>query len=79
MNWLIKDDKLSREFSFSNQSELAVFVLKIAQYADKVAHHPDMYIYKCSQLKIELFTHDLNAIGAKDYAMAAYIDELPLT
>ena len=77
MNWLIKDAKLSREFSFANQTELAAFLTKVALHADKVGHHPDMQIYKCSRLKIELFTHDLNEIGPKDYDLAAFIDSLP--
>ncbi len=77
MNWLIKDSKLSREFSFGNQTELVEFITAIAVHADKVGHHPDMQIYKCSKLRIELFTHDLKEIGPKDYDLAAFIDSLP--
>jgi 4a-hydroxytetrahydrobiopterin dehydratase len=63
-------------FSFQNQTELAEFLLIIAKQADKIGHHPDCLIYKCSELKIELFTHDKNEVTELDYAMANFIDSV---
>jgi 4a-hydroxytetrahydrobiopterin dehydratase len=74
MSWLIKNNKLQKEFSFKSQTELAIFMLKIAQYADEVSHHPDIQIYKCSFINIELFTHETNTISEKDYQLAKFID-----
>lgn len=76
MNWLIENDKLVKQFSFESQTKLAEFFKMIAVHADKINHHPDVTIFKCSQLKIELFTHDKNAITEKDYSLAEYIDSI---
>lgn len=76
MNWSIKNNKLAKSISFKNQTELAEFILIIAKYADHVGHHPDYIIQKCSELKIELYTHDKNELTELDYTMADYIDTL---
>ncbi len=74
MSWQIQNNKLTKIFSFKNQTALSEFLLKIAKHADQIGHHPDVTIYKCREMKIELFTHDKNQITALDYSLAAYID-----
>jgi 4a-hydroxytetrahydrobiopterin dehydratase len=74
MSWLEKENKLTRTVVFKNQTELGEFLLKIAKIADKMNHHPDYVIRKCSELEISLSTHDKNAITEKDYALAEIID-----
>ncbi len=76
MNWDIKNNKLTKSFSFENQTQLADFFLKIAKHADQTGHHPDISIFKCSEMKIELFTHDKNEITELDYKLANYIDSI---
>ncbi len=76
MSWQIQNNKLTKIFSFENQTELSKFLLKIAKHADQIGHHPDVTIYKCREMKIELFTHDKNQITALDYSLADYIDSI---
>ena len=76
MSWLIKNNKLQKVFTFKSQTELAVFLLKVAKHADKVSHHPDIQIHKCSIMNIELFTHDTSSISEKDYQLAKFIDTI---
>jgi 4a-hydroxytetrahydrobiopterin dehydratase len=70
------DGKLVRNFEFKSQTELAKFLLKIAEHADKMQHHPDCKIHKAFQLKITLFTHDKNEITQLDYQLATIIESL---
>lgn len=76
MNWQIENERLIKRFSFENQTKLAEFLLMIARHSDQIGHHPDVSIFKCNQMKIELFTHDKNEITALDYALAKDIDSL---
>ncbi len=73
MTWIIKEGKLTNQFDFKNQTELATFLLKIAQYADAIKHHPDFCVFKCSKVEFTLFTHDKNAITELDYQLAEFI------
>jgi 4a-hydroxytetrahydrobiopterin dehydratase len=76
MNWNILDNKLIKEISFKNQTELAEFLLKVAKLADENDHHPDVEIYQCSRLRLKLFTHTENGISELDRKLAKLIDLL---
>ncbi|MDI1318085.1 4a-hydroxytetrahydrobiopterin dehydratase [Flavobacterium sp.] len=73
MEWKINDGKLVKNFEFKSQTELAQFLLKVAQYADEIHHHPDCTIHKAFQLEITLYSHDKNAITELDYQLANFI------
>ena len=68
--------KLVSNFKFESQTELAQFLLKVAEYADEVNHHPDCKIHKGFQLEITLFTHDKKEITELDRQLAKFIDSL---
>jgi 4a-hydroxytetrahydrobiopterin dehydratase len=76
MSWKIVNNRLTKEFSFKNQTELATFFLKVAELSDKNDHHPDVQIRKCSILTLELYTHTENKISELDYSLAKIIDEI---
>lgn len=76
MSYQELDGKLTWNIQLKNQTEIAELVLQIAKLADAANHHPDMLIHKWNQLQIELFSHDVNAITGRDYALAAQIEAL---
>jgi 4a-hydroxytetrahydrobiopterin dehydratase len=76
MEWKIIEGKLTNNFKFKSQTELAEFLLKVAIYADKINHHPDCKIHKAYQLEISLFTHDKNEITNLDYQLSEFISSL---
>lgn len=75
MSWSIENNKLVKEFSFSDLTQLASFLLIIAVHADTVNHHPDVTIFKAKQMRVELMSHDKNAITERDHSLAAFIDD----
>ena len=76
MKWEVKNNRLTQEFDFKNQTELATFIHEIAKRADTLDHHPDMTITKCSHLKIELFTHTENKVSDLDFNMSEIINSI---
>jgi pterin-4a-carbinolamine dehydratase len=76
MEWIIVEGKLVNNFKFKSQTELAQFLLKVANYADEINHHPDCKIHKAFQLEITLYSHDKNEITDLDYQLAEKIDSL---
>lgn len=79
LKWNKHADYLEREIKFSNQKDLATFLLKVAIQSDKVKHHCDMEVYKATRLKLRLTTHDeKNKITDKDYELAKWIDTLKI-
>lgn len=76
MGWNIIDGKLVNNFKFKSQTELANFLVKVANYADEINHHPDCNIHKAFQLEITLYTYDKNKITNLDYQLVEKIDDL---
>jgi pterin-4a-carbinolamine dehydratase len=76
MEWIVVEGKLVNNFKFKSQTELAQFLVKVADYADEINHHPDCKIHKAFQLEITLYSHDQNKITDLDYQLAEKIDSL---
>lgn len=74
MNWITKDNKLEKEFTFKDFVEAFAFLTKVAIVAEKQNHHPEIYnVY--NKVKISLQTHDAgNVVTEKDHKLAQTID-----
>ena len=74
--WTEKDNKLSREFIFSNFSEAFAFMTRVAMLAEKQDHHPEWSnIY--NRVIINLSTHDAGDIVTdRDHKMAESINSI---
>jgi 4a-hydroxytetrahydrobiopterin dehydratase len=74
MEWITKDNKLEKEFTFKDFIQAFGFLTKIAIEAEKQNHHPEIYnVY--NKVKISLQTHDAgNVVTEKDHKLAASID-----
>ena len=75
MSWSIQNNKLVKQFSFDNLTQLADFLKIIAVQADKVDHHPDVTIFEAKKMKVTLFSHDKNEITDRDHSLASFIEE----
>ena len=74
MEWITKDNKLEKEFLFTNFIDAFAFLTKVAIEAEKQNHHPEIYnVY--NKVKIWLQTHDAgNIVTEKDHKLAKAID-----
>ena len=75
-NWAINTSgQLYKEFNFNNFLEAMEFANKIADLAEREAHHPDITISwgKCS---INIWTHKINGLTESDFVLAAKISAL---
>ena len=74
--WHEQENKLVREFRFSNFQEAFTFMTRVAFIADQMGHHPDWF-NSYNYVKIELNTHDEGGVvGEKDRKLAEAIDEI---
>ena len=74
--WTFADDKLSREYLFSNFTEAMGYITEMAFACEKANHHPELFnVY--SKVKIELTTHDAgNKVTPKDVDLAAELEKI---
>jgi 4a-hydroxytetrahydrobiopterin dehydratase len=71
--WVINESgQLYKEYNFNNFIEAMEFANKVADCAEKEAHHPDLTITwgKCT---IRIWTHKINGLTENDFILAAKI------
>ena len=73
--WQMDDDRLKRQWQFSDFSEAFAFMTRVALLAESRQHHPNWSnVY--NRVTIELTTHDLGGLSNLDAELARSIDAL---
>ena len=73
--WQIENGKLKRAFKFDDFMGAVEFVNKLAPIAEAAGHHPDLQV-GWGRVVVELTSHDAGGLTAKDFQLAAKIDQL---
>ena len=74
-NWKLVDNKIQREFIFKDFLSAFNFIKEIADLAESLNHHPDIF-NSYNKVIISLTTHDLGGVSKKDFKLAMEIDNL---
>ena len=73
--WQVEDERLKRQWQFSDFSEAFAFMTRVALLAEAKQHHPNWSnVY--NRVTIELTTHDLGGLSNLDAELAQSIDAL---
>jgi 4a-hydroxytetrahydrobiopterin dehydratase len=67
--WVLTRGQLTKEFSFKDFDEAMSFVNKVAKLAQLANHHPDIRI-SYNRVNLQLSTHSVGGITAKDFELA---------
>lgn len=73
--WSLEDGELVRRCTFQNFVEAMQFVNGVAELAEGAGHHPDIDI-RYNKVRFALVSHDAGGLTARDFDLAAAIDEL---
>jgi 4a-hydroxytetrahydrobiopterin dehydratase len=73
--WKIEEGMLTRTFVFMDFVAALIFVNRVAECAEKAAHHPDIDI-RYNHVRLGLATHDAGGLTAKDFDFAVVADGL---
>jgi 4a-hydroxytetrahydrobiopterin dehydratase len=74
--WTNDGTALARVYDRGNFDGSIAFVNAVAQVANRLNHHPDIAL-SWNRVTIRTWSHDVNAIPARDVALARAIDALP--
>ena len=75
--WSWENDRLTKNFEFSNFRDAMSFMVRISYEAEERDHHPQ--IFNCyNRVSLSVNTHDVGGkVTEKDVALASAIDSLP--
>jgi 4a-hydroxytetrahydrobiopterin dehydratase len=71
-DWAIKDEMITRTFTFDDFAEALGFVTRVGVAAERVFHHPDIDI-RWNQVTLTLSSHDVGGLTERDTELAARI------
>jgi 4a-hydroxytetrahydrobiopterin dehydratase len=73
--WEVIDGKLHRELVFADFAEAFAFMTRVAAAAERADHHPD-WSNSWNTVTIDLTSHDVGGLTARDVVLAEAINEL---
>jgi 4a-hydroxytetrahydrobiopterin dehydratase len=74
--WIFDGISIGKEFLFKDFKSAVSFVNKVASVAEKMDHHPDIFLHSWNKVKITISTHSANGITENDFILAEKIEEL---
>jgi 4a-hydroxytetrahydrobiopterin dehydratase len=75
-SWMKEGNLIERQFQFKDFVEALSFVNKVGEEAEKMNHHPDIFIHSWNKVKITSSTHSEGGITNKDFQLAEKIEGL---
>ncbi|MHB8580162.1 MAG: 4a-hydroxytetrahydrobiopterin dehydratase [Ignavibacteriaceae bacterium] len=74
--WVFSKNKIEKEFKLKDFGGALKFVNKIGIEAEKMDHHPDIFIHSWNKVKIFLSTHSAGGVSANDFILAKKIETI---
>lgn len=74
-DWSLEGKTLTRTWTFENFIEAIDFVNRLVEPAERLAHHPDLFI-SYNKVSVSLTTHDAGGITEKDFDLAGVLSAL---
>jgi 4a-hydroxytetrahydrobiopterin dehydratase len=74
--WSFENNQIHCDYHFGDFKEALDFVNKVGVEAEKMDHHPDIFLHSWNKVKISLSTHSEGGITEKDFRLAGIIDNL---
>jgi len=75
-NWSFDNNQIHSDYQFKDFKEALVFVNNVGDEAEKMNHHPDIFLHSWNKVKITISTHSEGGVTEKDFKLAAIIDKL---
>jgi len=75
VDWTLAGDQIRKLFKFASFAGAIGVVAQVAFIAEAADHHPDIDI-RWRKVALALTTHDAGGLTAKDFDLAAQIDEI---
>lgn len=74
--WTFNENSLIREIVARDFITAIAFVNSVAIIAEKLDHHPDIFIYGWNKIRIITSTHHVGGLTEMDFILAKEIDNL---
>ncbi len=74
--WNYENNSIRKIFVLKNFSEAVSFIVKIGFEAEKIDHHPDLFLHEWNKVAVALSTHNSGGVTRNDFKLAQLIDKV---
>jgi 4a-hydroxytetrahydrobiopterin dehydratase len=72
---LVDEQRLEKTYKFKNFREALDFTVRIGELAERVGHHPDIFL-AWGRVKPTVWTHKIGGLSEADFVFAAKADRI---
>jgi len=76
VGWQLANSSITKNFKFNDFKQAVKFVHAVAEIAEKENHHPEILLWKMSNVKLTLKTYCINDLSKLDFSLAKKIDKI---
>ena len=73
--WVFKDDVITKTYSFDTYMDGIGFVIRLAEKAEEVNHHPEIQVGWCT-VSVSFTSHDMGGVTTACVSMAQATEKL---
>ena len=74
--WAFNNNSIGKEFNLKDFKSALSLLNKIGDEAEKMDHHPDLFLHSWNKLKIIISTHSAGGVTQNDFNLARKIEEI---
>ncbi len=74
--WQRSGDQIEKDFEFKDFAKALAFVNQVGDEAERMDHHPDIFLHSWNKVKISLTTHSAKGLTENDFELARKIQKL---
>ncbi|QQS37263.1 MAG: 4a-hydroxytetrahydrobiopterin dehydratase [Ignavibacteriales bacterium] len=74
--WVFEKNQIEKTYQHKDFANALKFVNALGEEAEKMDHHPDIFIHSWNKVKITISTHSEGGVTQKDFLLAGKIDAL---
>ncbi len=75
--WIFNGNDIGKEFPLADFKSALSFVNKIGAEAEKIDHHPDIFLHSWNKVKITISTESAGGVTQNDFNLAKRIEAIP--
>jgi 4a-hydroxytetrahydrobiopterin dehydratase len=75
-NWNFRNNQIEKDFELNDFKAALGFVNRVGEEAEKMDHHPDIFLHSWNKVKITVSTHSEGGVTEKDFNLAGKIESV---
>jgi 4a-hydroxytetrahydrobiopterin dehydratase len=74
--WNYSNNALQKEYSKNDFADAISFIVKTGIEAEKMDHHPDLFLHSWNKVDVTLSTHSAGGVTENDFKLAEIIEKI---